>query len=269
MSREPKEIKIVTDVHGAYEELARQLSPEDTVILLGDYVQLVDFKTLDGVLSQAFTRKEVEQVLEWLATGDREKAGRFIARFALPEGDRFQEVKRRVVSAYRQLYEAIPCRGYLLYGNTDYPDLMREAIDGCDRLQIMDGEVLEVGGVRIGFVSGAPPMPWTFELPGVLPEDSFNGKIEALGKVDILCSHVPPQIPELAYDVVAKKDEGGSSRLLEYIQDCQPGWVYYGHVHNPRKASLTVGKSQLINLACFCNHYRVHRHLLTEEKCCE
>lgn len=261
--RQTKEIKIVTDVHGAYDELARQLSGEDTLILLGDYVQLVDFKTLDGVLSQAFTREEVGQVLEWLVTGERAKAGQFIARFALPEGDRFQDVRRRVVSAYRQLYERIPCQSYLLYGNTDYPDLMREALNGCDRLRIMDGEVLEIEGVKIGFVSGSPPMPWTFNLPGVRLEKVFNAKIEALGKVDILCSHVPPQISDLAFDVVARKDEGGSLRLLEYIRDCQPSWVYYGHVHNPLKASLTLGKSQLVNLACFRLHQQVYSHPLS------
>jgi Icc-related predicted phosphoesterase len=145
---------------------------------------------------------------------------------------------------------------------------MEEAMDGFNHVRIMDREVLEIGGIKIGFVSGAPPMPWTFDLPGVISEEVFNAGIETLGKVDILCSHVPPKVPELAYDMVAKRDEGGSSRLLEYIQDYQPSWVYYGHVHNPLKSSLTLGKSQLVNLACFCHHHRVHLHPLSEEKCC-
>lgn len=251
-------IKIVSDIHGAYDELAGQLSPDDLLIMLGDYAQLVDFQTLDGVLTQAFTRDEVKQVLDWLDAGEKAKARRFLARFAQPEGDRFPEVSRLVAADYRRMCAQIPCKAYLLYGNTDYPGLLKGALK--DGLQLVEAGVVEVDGVKIGLVSGAPPMTWTFDLPGVVTEEVYRERVASLGKVDILCSHVPPRLPELSYDVVARRDELGSRHLLDYIRDVQPAWAYFGHVHHPQQSFLRVGRTKVRNVGCFRLHRQIHLH---------
>ncbi|MBI2875488.1 MAG: metallophosphoesterase [Candidatus Tectomicrobia bacterium] len=252
------QIKIVSDIHGAYDELVGQLAPDDLLILLGDYAQLVDFQTLDGVLAQAFTREEVKQVLDWLDAGERGQARRFLARFAQPDGDRFPEVSRLVAADYRRMCARIPCKTYLLYGNTDYPWLLQEALG--DHLELVAAGVVEIAGTKIGLVSGAPPMTWTFDLPGVLTEEAYRDRVASLGKVDILCSHVPPRVAELAYDVVARRDEMGSQHLLDYIREMQPGWAYFGHVHHPQAYSRQVGKTQAINVGCFRFHHQIHLH---------
>ena len=43
--------------------------------------------------------------------------------------------------------------------------------------------------------------------------EATRERIEALGPVDVVCSHVPPDIPELTYDVLARRHERGSARL--------------------------------------------------------
>ena len=252
------ELKIVSDVHGAYLDLARQLAPGDTLIMLGDYVNLIDFFSLEGLLTELFTQKEIRQVLEWIGCRQKAKARDFIKRFTHPEGDRYQEAVELIKGAYAEMGCRIKCKTYMLYGNTDYPLLLQEALSAKDNFSLMDGNTIELNGLKIGFVSGSPPTPWTFSLPGVVEEEEFHAKIASLGPVDILCSHVPPSLSELSYDTVARRDEVGSPALLAYIKEYQPKWVFFGHVHNPLKLRLTLNTSQLINVGYFRQHKQIY-----------
>lgn len=252
------ELKIVSDIHGAYLDLARQLTPGDRLIMLGDYVNLIDFFSLEGILTELFTIEEVRQVLEWIESGQKAKARDFINRFTHPEGDRYGEVIELIRRAYADMGRQINCKTYMLYGNTDYPQLLQEALSAKDNLYLMDGKTIEFNGLKIGFVSGSPPTPWTFSLPGVVGEEEFQAKIASLGPVDILCSHVPPSLFELSYDTIARRDEKGSSALLAYIKEYQPRWVFFGHVHNPLKHQLSLNTSQLVNVGYFRRHKKVY-----------
>ena len=72
-------IKIISDIHGEYRALADQLEPEDVAVLLGDYVNLIDFSTLDGILSDVYSREQVALALELFAKGDPQEARRRIS----------------------------------------------------------------------------------------------------------------------------------------------------------------------------------------------
>ena len=50
--------------------------------------------------------------------------------------------------------------------------------------------------------------------PYEIDDEEYAAKIEALGEVDVLCSHIPPEVPELCYDTVARRFERGSEALL-------------------------------------------------------
>jgi len=251
-------LKLVSDIHGAYEELACQLEQDDTLIMLGDYINLIDFFTLDGLLSRLFSQEEIRQVLRWIERREKAKALEFIQRFTSPPGDRYQEAVALIRESYRQMASQIKCRTYLLYGNNDYPQLLREIIAGVPNLFLMDGETIELAGLKIGFISGSPPTPWTYTLPGVVKEEEFREKIARLGPVDILCSHVPPSLAELSYDVVAHRDEVGSQALLDYVYSYKPRWFFFGHVHNPRRRSLEINQTRLVNLGYFRRHKQVY-----------
>jgi Icc-related predicted phosphoesterase len=251
-------LKLASDIHGAYPDLASQLTSDDTLIMLGDYVNLIDFFTLEGVLRELFSREEIKQVLEWIKQKQKAKAREFIQRFTTPDGDRYPEAVNLIKESYVQMGQEIKCKTYLLYGNTDYPDLIRDTLGKSPNFSVMDGEVIELDGLKIGFVSGSPPTPWTFSLPGVVSEQEYQAKIASLGPVDILCSHVPPKLSDLSYDTIAQRDEMGSQALLEYIHEFQPSWVFFGHVHNPRRRNLSLNKSQLVNLGYFRNHKQIY-----------
>ncbi len=51
-----------------------------------------------------------------------------------------------------------------------------------------------------------------------LDDDAYAAKVEAVGAVDVLCCHIPPAVPELLYDTVARRFERGSEALLDAIK---------------------------------------------------
>ena len=47
----------------------------------------------------------------------------------------------------------------------------------------------------------------------MLAAPEYAATVERLGEIDVLCSHAPPAVPELAYDVVSRRFESPSPAL--------------------------------------------------------
>jgi Icc-related predicted phosphoesterase len=116
-------------------------------------------------------------------------------------------------------------------------------------VRILDGEVVELGGWRFGFVGGGLPSP--MRTPYEVPEEEYAAKVDALGEVDVLCTHIPPALPELLYDVVARRFERGSEALLETIKKTQPRYALFGHVHQPLQRRIRIGRTECVNVGHF------------------
>jgi Icc-related predicted phosphoesterase len=97
-------------------------------------------------------------------------------------------------------------------------------------------------------------------VAGEITEAEMHAKVEALGEVDVLCSHIPPAVDELCYDTLAGKSERGSEDLLRYIEDVQPRRAYFGHVHQPLTSVLRIGKTLCINVGYFRSTKRAFPH---------
>ncbi len=149
--------------------------------------------------------------------------------------------------AYREVYAALPRKTYLILGNVDSPPVAEETRP--PNVDMVDGKVVELDGMRIGFVGGGLPTP--LKIAGEIPEEEYNAKLEGLGDVDIICSHVPPDIPELTFDVVANRHERGSSGLAEYIKRVQPRQAFFGHIHQPLCSSTHLGRTHCLNVGYF------------------
>jgi Icc-related predicted phosphoesterase len=149
--------------------------------------------------------------------------------------------------AYREVYEALPSKTYLILGNVDNPEAAVAELP--EKVEMVDGKVIELAGVRFGFVGGGLPTP--LRIRGEIPESEFNAKLSGLGEVDVICSHVPPDLPELTFDVLAQRHERGSSGLLEYIRDVQPRRALFGHIHQPLCSSTHLGRTHLLNVGYF------------------
>jgi len=62
---------------------------------------------------------------------------------------------------------------------------------------------------------------------------------------------MPPRIPWYCYDTVAAKFEPGSTPLLAFIQERQPRYALFGHVHQPLVDRGGIGRTELVNVGHF------------------
>jgi Icc-related predicted phosphoesterase len=159
---------------------------------------------------------------------------------------------------YESIFAALPDPTYAILGNVDVPPMAAMFIDNSPGVHGADGRVFEIEGERFGFVGGALPTP--LRVAGEISPEEMRASIDALGDVDILCSHIPPALPELCYDTLAGRSEQGSEDLLEFIREVQPRRHYFGHVHQPLVSSLRVGRTLCINVGYFRATKRAFPH---------
>ncbi len=146
------------------------------------------------------------------------------------------------------MFTAFPDGTYLTHGNVDQPELFADLLRSGVRH--LDGEVAEVDGIRIGFVGGGLPRGSRLHL-AELTQEVFAAKVARLPRVDVLCSHMPPAIDDLRFDVAVGRFEPGSQALVSYVERYQPDYLYFGHVHTPRAARMRIGRTRLVNVGYF------------------
>jgi Icc-related predicted phosphoesterase len=246
-------VHVVSDVHGSTEALARAGDDADALICLGDLVLYLDYAdSSQGIFADLFGAENTARFVELRTAGRFAEAHDWTARLwdeaQRREGqDRRTLVEARVRAQYAEMFEAMPEPAYLTYGNVDipayWPDYLRRGHT------VLDGEVADIGGLRFGFVGGGLRSP--MRTPYELDEDVFDAKVAALGEVDVLCAHIPPAVPELCYDVVARRFEYGSRAILEHVRRTRPRMVLFGHVHQPLVARSRIGRTECINVGHF------------------
>ena len=72
----------------------------------------------------------------------------------------------------------------------------------------------------------------------------------------MLFTHIPPSLPALTYDTVARRFEIGSAVLLEYVMDTQPAIHCFGHVHQPLRSRTRLGRTECMNVGHFHGRQR-------------
>jgi Icc-related predicted phosphoesterase len=109
--------------------------------------------------------------------------------------------------------------------------------------------VVEIDGVTFGFVGGGVETP--LGAQGEVSDDEMRSKLSGLGEVDVLCSHLPPAVEPLYRDVVTGRLERGSQPILEYLNDVQPAFHFFGDVHQPQASTWRVGHTLCRNVGYF------------------
>jgi Icc-related predicted phosphoesterase len=246
-------IHVVSDVHGSVEALSRAADGADALICLGDLVLYLDYADASqGIFADLFGPARTSRFVELRTAGQFQEASAFAAGLwhdvVAREGRSRAELHEEKVRAqYSRLFAAMPEPAYLTYGNVDvpayWPDYVRPGHT------VLDGQVTEIGGLRVGFVGGGLVSP--MRTPYELDEETFAAKVAALGEVDVLCAHIPPALPELTYDVVARRFEYGSRAILEHVRETQPRLVLFGHVHQPLAPRARIGRTECVNVGHF------------------
>ncbi len=250
-------IRLVSDVHGAAAALRRVVAAGGgPLLVLGDLINFIDYRTNEGIVATVSGIDLVAEFVRRRSVGDADGARRLWREYT---AGREAEIQRRydevVVAAYAEVCPALEGgEVYVTYGNVDRPDVLREHLPAGARF--LDGEIIELEGLRIGMVGGGLQRIGT---AGEVSDDEMARKLDALGPVDVLCTHVAPAIPELATDVVGGREKG-SVPVLEYLHSRQPAFHYFGDVHQPRATTWRLGRTRCRNVGYFRATGRAIRH---------
>jgi Icc-related predicted phosphoesterase len=250
-------IHVVSDVHGSSAALARAGEGADALVCLGDLVLFLDYAdSSQGMYADLFGAASTERFVALRTAGRFAEASAFSRDLwddvmAREGRSRHEIVESKVRAQYAELFAAMPVPAYLTYGNVDLPHLWADYLRPGHT--VLDGEVVEIDGLRFGFVGGGLLSP--MNTPYEVDEETYGAKVAALGEVDVLCAHIPPAVPELCYDVLARRFEYGSRAILEHVRTTQPRMVLFGHVHNPLVARHRVGRTECVNVG----HFRAGR----------
>ncbi len=242
-------VHVVSDVHGRADALARAGDGADAVICLGDLLQFLDYAdSRRGIFAELFGAGPASKLIT-LRTAQRFDEARDFSRELLAGlgGDPAEHFRAAAARQYAGLFAALPEPAYLTYGNVDLPGMWAANLKPGHR--VLDGERAELGGRILGFVGGG--LRSRYRTPNELDDEIYAAKVDAVGQVDVLCTHIPPAVPELLYDTVARRLERGSEALLEAIRKTQPRLALFGHVHQPLTRRVRVGRTECVNVGHF------------------
>lgn len=252
-------IYVLSDLHGASDDMRKAVPEGAILILLGDLINFLDYTTMTGILCEVFSPEPVRRVADLRAEGKLHEARRLIRERSAGREDEVRRlIGEKVVQQYQDVFEAMPDPTYLILGNVDRPELAASYAGQNPGVHLVDGQVHELEGERFGFVGGA--LPTELNVGGEVTPGEMRSKLEGLGEVDVLCTHIPPSVPELCYDTMARHPEQGSEDILGYIRDVRPRLHYFGHVHQPLISSMYIGRTLCINVGYFRATRRAWTH---------
>jgi Icc-related predicted phosphoesterase len=242
-------VHVVSDVHGSAEALSRAGDGADVLVCLGDLVLFLDYHDpAHGIFAELFGVEAAQRLIDLRAAKEFDAARAHSAGLYAGLGADPREVLTgKVREQYAGLFAAMPDPTYLTYGNVDLPALWPEFTDA--RHRVLDGETAQIGGRTWGFVGGG--LQTAMRTPHEIPDEEYAAKVAAVGAVDVLACHIPPDVPELLYDVEARRMERGSSATLQAIRDTQPELVLFGHVHQPLQSRIRIGRTECVNVGHF------------------
>jgi Icc-related predicted phosphoesterase len=241
-------VHVVSDVHGRSDALARAGDGADALICLGDLVLFLDYDDVGGgIFGQMFGAEAATHLIELRTQRRFDDARDFSRGLWAAVDDRRAAIEGAVRQQYSELFAAMPTPAYITYGNVDlptlWPDFARPGV------HVLDGQTTEIGGRTFGFVGGGLQTP--MRTPYEISDEDYAAKVAAIGSVDVLCCHIPPDVPELLYDVEARRMERGSVAVLDAVRDTQPDLVLFGHVHNPLSRRTRIGRTECVNVGHF------------------
>ena len=249
-------VHVVSDVHGHSEALATAGDGADALVVLGDLVDFVDYSDpARGILGQVLGPEVSARFGQLRAAGRPGEMRAFVSEVWSSFADPAAVIDEAVREQYTALFAAMSTPTYAIPGNVDvaalWPEFTRAGV--CQP----DGQVVTIGGLRFGFVGGIPLAPGITPFrggvwhPHLLAAEDYAAAVEQLGEIDVLCSHAPPAVPELAYDVVSRRSEAPSQALLARIRRDRPRAALFGHVHQPLAKRCRVGRTECVNVGHF------------------
>ena len=240
---------VISDVHFALDALRRVVTQGDAVLILGDLVNLSDYRTGEGAVADVLGIDFARASAHSRGQGDY-RTMRSVWREAT--GDRVEKVRAAINEAIDVQYEGVAealgrGHGLVIHGNVDRPEVLKKTLPA--RFEYVHGQTRLIEGVTLGFVGGGMETP--LEAEGEVSDREMREILAEMGPVDILCSHVPPAVGPLRTDVITGRAERGSAPILEYLIETQPRLHLFGDVHQPKAHQWRVGRTKCHNVGYF------------------
>lgn len=247
-------VHVVSDVHGAVSDLPAASQGCDVFICLGDLLLYLDYADpAQGAFAEVFGVEVTTAYIELRKAKQFDEARALTATAWAQLSDDADPKSRMarfvpiIERQYSEVFAAIPPSALMTLGNVDVPALAAGQMLPGQR--ILDGEVVVRDGIRFGFVGSG--LPSRYRTPNEIPVAQFDELLARLGEVDVLCTHIPPAVPVLTFDVVARRFEVGSEALLALIERTQPRYALFGHVHQPLSSRFRIGRTECLNVGHF------------------
>ena len=240
---------VISDVHDSPRALARLVALDEPILILGDLVNLADYRTGEGAVAEVLGHDMSMESGEARGRGDY-SGMRELWRRAV--GDRGIDARREIGKVLDRQYEAMAAAlaggtGVVTHGNVDRPEMLIQHLPAGFRY--VHGEVIELEGLTLGIVGGGMPTP--AQAMGEVADEEMAALLEGMGRVDILCTHVPAALRPVRFDVITGREERGSRHVLEYIRRHQPRLHLHGDVHQPQATTWRIGRTRTVNVGYF------------------
>lgn len=239
----------VSDVHDSPEALRRLATRGEEIVILGDLVNLTDYRTGEGAVAEVLGKDFASRTSAARARGDYpEMRSMWREEAAVSTEDLRSRIGDELAGQYERAAQALAGgHGLVIHGNVDRPEALKAALPHTFRY--VHGEVVERQGLRIGFVGGGVRTP--LGADGEVSDEEMTAILTGLGPVDVLCTHVPPAIQPLRTDVITGRPERGSDPVRDYLIKTQPLYHFFGDVHQPQASTWRVGRTRCLNAGYF------------------
>ena len=250
-------LSFVSDIHGNIPGLTDVARRAEQLVVLGDLLDYVDYHDpTGGILGRVFGEQKVQVFIALRLAGDFPALRDYNAALWDSVPDPIGTLTDVVAARYREVVDAIGPDALLTLGNVDVASVWN-AVVGAE-LPYLDAQTVDIAGRRLGFVAGGSSRPGVVFRPPdhvwrplIRSAEDFAAAVKVVGQVDILCSHVPPKVAQLRYDVVPGRLEMYGPGLLESIDEHRPALAVFGHVHQPISRRIRRGRTECVNVGHF------------------
>ena len=247
---------LCADVHGARSALRRVAELGEPLLVLGDLINHIDYRDSSGIIADIAGVDFVRELVRLRDAGEYVAARGLWGKLNAGNEDEMRRAwTAHTLAAYEDICSALDgATAYVTYGNVDRPSVLADALP--HGVRFVDAEVVEIEGLRVGFAGGGMVSVGTL---GEISEDEMADKLDALERVDIVCTHVPPAVRPLSQDVIGGRTKG-SEAIVDYLMRAKPAFHYFGDIHQPQATEWTVGETLCRNVGYFRATGRAVRH---------
>lgn len=237
-------IKVVSDVHAGFGALGRVARDGGPLLVLGDFLNFIDYRTGEGMVAELLGI-EFARVAAAARGSGVDARPLWMEAIAAYDGDFSADLLGLARRQYEAAAEVLDgAEVYATFGNVDHPDLLHRVLG--DQVTVLHGSSVVLDGLRFGFAGGGRRSPFGFEA-----SPSLGDALAELGPVDVLCTHLPPEVPTLYRDVITGLDEKRSTAISDYLAEHRPRLHLFGDVHQPRATRWRVGETLCVNVGYF------------------